>query len=99
MLSLTVLPAALHITLYNNPCTTIPGYRHFMVNSVPTLLALDLHVVTDEERIEDASFGYRFRSMHDRMRIDIPDYTGVRTAEEHLFNMEIDIYCIKRLFE
>ena len=35
LLSLTQLPAVEHLTLHNNPVTTIPGYRHFMVNSAP----------------------------------------------------------------
>ena len=45
-----------------------------MVNSVRSLYALDHHVVTDEERIEEASFGYTFRTMNERLRIHIPDY-------------------------
>ena len=46
-----------------------------MVNSVPGLKALDYHVITDEERIEDARFGYRFRGLNEFMKLYIPDYT------------------------
>jgi hypothetical protein len=46
-----------------------------MVNSTPGLKALDYHVITDEERIEDASFGYRFRGLNEFMKLYIPDYT------------------------
>ena len=97
--SLTGLPTAIHVTLFNNPVCQIPGYRHFMVNSIACLKALDNFVITDEERIEDASFGYRFRGLNEFMKLHIPDYTHERSAENHLFNLEVDIYRLKRIFE
>jgi len=89
----------LHITLYSNPVCAIPGYRHFIVNSIPGLKALDNYVITDEERIEDASFGYRFRALNEYMKLHIPDYLNEKSAEQHLFNLEVDIYRLKRIFE
>ena len=71
----------MHITLFSNPVCAIPGYRHFMVNSLPALKALDNYVITDEERIEDASFGYRFRGLNEFMKLHIPDYSHERSAE------------------
>jgi Leucine-rich repeat (LRR) protein len=97
--SLTALPSIMHITLFNNPVCQIPGYRHFLVNSIPCLRALDNFVITDEERIEDASFGYRFRGLNEFMKLHIPDYTHERSAENHLFNLDVDIYRLKRIFE
>jgi hypothetical protein len=70
-----------------------------MVNSVKSLLALDNHVITDEERIEDASFGYRFRALNEYMKLHIPEYPREKSAEQHLFNLEVDIYRLKRIFE
>lgn len=33
--SLTALPESIvHVTLFNNPITTVPGYRHFLVNAL-----------------------------------------------------------------
>lgn len=78
---------------------SIPGYRHFIVNSLPGLKALDNFVITDEERIEDASFGYRFRGLNEFMKLHIPDYTHERSAEQHLFNLEVDVYRLRRIFE
>lgn len=75
------LPVILHITLYSNPVCAIPGYRHFVVNSLPCLKALDNFVITDEERIEDASFGYRFRGLNEYMKLHIPDYNNEKSAE------------------
>jgi hypothetical protein len=63
------------------------------------LKALDNFVITDEERIEDASFGYRFRGLNEFMKLRIPDYTNERSAEQHLLNLEVDIYRLKRIFE
>jgi hypothetical protein len=56
-------------------------------------------VITDEERIEDASFGYRFRGLNEFMKLHIPDYTTEKSAEQHLLNLEVDIYRLKRIFE
>lgn len=79
--SLVTLPQILHITLFSNPVCTVPGYRHFLVNSCRTLLALDNYIVTDEERIEDASFGYRYRALNEFMKLHIPDYAKEKSAE------------------
>jgi hypothetical protein len=97
--SLTTLPKILHITLFSNPVCNIAGYRHFMVNSCPALKALDYHVITDEERIEDASFGYRFRGLNEFMKLYIPDYEHEASAEKHLISLDVDIYRLKRIFE
>jgi Leucine-rich repeat (LRR) protein len=79
--NLVTLPQILHITLFSNPVCTVPGYRHFLVNSCRTLLALDHYIVTDEERIEDASFGYRYRALNEFMKLHIPDYAKEKSAE------------------
>lgn len=97
--SLVSLPQIMHLTLFSNPVCSIPGYRHFLVNSMQTLLALDNFVITDEERIEDASFGYRFRGLNEFMKLHIPDYTKEKSAEQHLFNLEVDVYRLRRIFE
>ena len=64
-----------------------------------TLLALDMHIITDEERSEDVSFGDRFRSLSDYMRISIPDYTGETDARNHLISLNRDAFELKRIFE
>ena len=79
--SLVSLPEIMHITLFANPVCAIPGYRHFIVNSVPCLKALDNYVITDEERIEDASFGNRFRGLNEYMKWHITDYSDEPSAE------------------
>ena len=39
----------LRLTLFGNPCSRHPSYRHYCVNTLLTLRALDLNVVSDEE--------------------------------------------------
>jgi len=97
--ALVALPQIMHITLFANPVCSIPGYRHFMVNSIACLKALDNYVITDEERIEDASFGNRFRGLNEYMKLLITDYSDEPSAEQHKFNLEVDIYRLKRSFE
>lgn len=37
--------------------------------------------------------------MNEFMKLHIPDYTKEKAAEQHLFNLEVDIYRLKRIFE
>lgn len=41
-------------TVQDNPCCEEPGYRLRMIHAIPTLLVLDLHVITPDERREAA---------------------------------------------
>ncbi|PIK37453.1 hypothetical protein BSL78_25709 [Apostichopus japonicus] len=60
------------LTLFDTPISLKKSYRHHVVNSsdlrLPmkyfTLKALDFHVISDEEIIEDAEFGSHFSAMH-----------------------------------
>jgi len=56
-------------------------------------------VITDEERSEDASFGVRYRAMNKYMKIYIPEFIPNITADKHIFNLEVDIYRLKRIYE
>ena len=33
------------------------------------------------------------------MKLHIPDYTKEKSAEQHLFNLEVDTYRLRRIFE
>merc|ERR1712185_174846 len=57
---LSALEKLLRVTLFDNPLATHPNYRHFLVNSIFSLRALDLHVISDEELIEGAQFPTNF---------------------------------------
>lgn len=49
--TLSYIPRLAHLTLFNNPCIHLPQYRKFMLSTIPTLLALDFHIATQEERL------------------------------------------------
>lgn len=49
--ALSHLPQIAHLTLFNNPCIHLPNYRKQMTLSLASLLALDFHIVTQEERL------------------------------------------------
>lgn len=97
--AVTVLPSLMHVSFNNNACTQLPGYRHFIVSRMPHLLALDDFMVTDEERIEEVSFGKRFRALAPHMRIVIPDFLEGLSADQHLFHLDVELYKLKRLHE
>ncbi|XP_038063508.1 uncharacterized protein LOC119734216 [Patiria miniata] len=52
------------LTMYDTPISLKKTYRHHVVNSIWSIKALDFHVISDEEIIEDASFGGHFASMN-----------------------------------
>jgi hypothetical protein len=88
----------LHLTMYSNPVSSI-GYRHFLVNSIPSLLALDMHIITDEERSDDVSFGDRFRALSDYMRLSIPEFSLQTDQRNYLIWLNQDVYALKRIYE
>lgn len=96
---LTKMGSLVHLTLFDNPVAEKAGYRHYVVNSMPNLLCLDLFIITDEERIEDASYGTRFRAMNENMRIQLPDFQENLTAERHIDTLDAELYQLKRHYE
>ena len=53
-------PSLSILTLYDTPLSLRPNYRHHVVNSLWPLKCLDNYVISDEEIIEDSSFGGHF---------------------------------------
>lgn len=53
-------PSISILTLYDTPLSLKPNYRHHLVNSLWSLKSLDNFVISDEEIIEDSSFGGSF---------------------------------------
>lgn len=56
-------PSISILTFYDTPLSLKPNYRHHLVNSVWSLKSLDNYVISDEEIIEDSSFGGHFGSL------------------------------------
>ncbi|CAG5134410.1 unnamed protein product [Candidula unifasciata] len=60
------------LTLYDTPLSLKKNYRHHVVNTIWTLKALDMHVISDEEIIEDAVFRYaQFAALSPAFRVDL----------------------------
>lgn len=69
--NLTVCRCLTILTLYDTPLYLRKNYRHYVVNSIWTLKALDHHVISDEEIIEDAFFRGHFSALCPPFRLDL----------------------------
>lgn len=69
------------------------------MTKIPSLKALDDFIITDEERMEDVGHGVRFKALSQFMRLYAPDFKEGLTAEQHLFQVDLELYKLKRLFE
>ncbi|XP_076436491.1 uncharacterized protein LOC143276007 isoform X3 [Babylonia areolata] len=69
--SLSASPILAILTLYDTPLYLKKNYRHHVVNSIWTLKALDHHVISDEEIIEDAFFGGHFSAKSPSFKLDL----------------------------
>ena len=69
--SLSAAPVLAIVTLFDTPLYLKKNYRHHVVNSIWTLKALDHHVVSDEEIIEDAMFGGHFSALSPSLKLDL----------------------------
>lgn len=66
---MTASPSISILTLYDTPLSLKPNYRHHLVNSLWSLKSLDNVVISDEEIIEDSSFGGSFAPLQPRFFI------------------------------
>ncbi|KAM9475734.1 uncharacterized protein lrriq3 isoform 1-T1 [Clarias gariepinus] len=60
---LSVSPSLNALTLYETPLSRRRNYRHWVINSIFSLKALDHHIISDEEIIENWKLPLRFRAM------------------------------------
>ncbi|XP_022085158.1 uncharacterized protein LOC110976310 [Acanthaster planci] len=73
------------LTMYDTPVSLKKTYRHHIVNSIWSLKALDYYVISDEEIIEDASFGGHFASMNPSFRYNpVPHSKKDSTFEDEM---------------
>jgi hypothetical protein len=80
--SLSGLPAILHLTLFNNPCIHLPGYRRFMINGLDSLKALDFYICTEEEKKNLTSFDV------EKSKIWIQDTSDIRNFKQHIYKLQ-----------
>jgi len=65
-------PNLRYLTLFNNPISQKWSLRHFIVNSMRSLFALDFYSIADEERMESATKTERFYALSPSTKITWP---------------------------
>ncbi len=84
--------------MMDNQVTKLKGYRSYLVNNMSSLLALDLSIITDEERFPilkptpNSTRSDRFQPLSFHMKLRMPIYHQSSTANEHLLRTHIDLY-------
>ncbi|KAG7332845.1 hypothetical protein KOW79_004679 [Hemibagrus wyckioides] len=68
---LGVCPSLIALTLYETPLCRTGNYRHCVINSIFSLKALDHHVISDEEIIENWELPLRFKAMAPSLSINL----------------------------
>lgn len=106
-------PSISVLTLFDTPLSLKPNYRHHLVNSLWALKSLDNYVISDEEIIEDSSFGGRFASLQPSFYINVScslAKASIYTVYFHMIefscyfscNLQVEqilsMYCIKRKY-
>ncbi|XP_074232344.1 leucine-rich repeat and IQ domain-containing protein 3 isoform X4 [Camelus bactrianus] len=64
---LSACPSLIALTLFDCPVSLKKGYRHVLVNSIWPLKALDHHVISDEEIIQNWHLPERFKTCNYRL--------------------------------
>ena len=79
--TLATLPRVKHITLFNNPIVRETEYREFMVNKIPSLLALDFHIVSEGEKKSIYSLPY------EKTKVWISDCEDVKSLNWFIYKL------------
>uniref|UniRef100_A0A8C5L1T7 Leucine-rich repeat and IQ domain-containing protein 3 n=1 Tax=Jaculus jaculus TaxID=51337 RepID=A0A8C5L1T7_JACJA len=68
---LSACPNLTALTMFDCPVSLQKGYRHVLVNSIWSLKALDRHVISDEEIIQNWHLPERFKAYNHRLFLNI----------------------------
>ncbi|XP_008137759.2 leucine-rich repeat and IQ domain-containing protein 3 isoform X2 [Eptesicus fuscus] len=64
---LSACPSLIALTMFDCPVSLKKGYRHVLVNSIWPLKALDHHVISDEEIVQNFHLPERFKTYNHRL--------------------------------
>ncbi|XP_059839645.1 leucine-rich repeat and IQ domain-containing protein 3-like [Hypanus sabinus] len=67
------------LTLSDTPVSLLPKYRHFIVNNIWSLKALDNFVIADEEVMEDWPRNERFKALNPEFLLEVPAVSQMST--------------------
>ncbi|XP_051021742.1 leucine-rich repeat and IQ domain-containing protein 3 [Acomys russatus] len=77
------------LTMFDCPVSLKKGYRHVLVNSIWPLKALDHHVISDDEIIQNWHLPERFRMFNHRLFFNVcPALTKGTTYEDETKNIK-----------
>ncbi|XP_007947821.1 leucine-rich repeat and IQ domain-containing protein 3 [Orycteropus afer afer] len=86
------------LTMFDCPVSLKKGYRHVLVNSIWSLKALDHHVISDEEIIQNWHLPERFRTCNDRLSFNFcPSLRKGTTYEDEINNIKHTISKINEI--
>lgn len=81
----------LYLTLYDNPICKYDTLRHFIVNAIPSLIAYDNYVISDEECIEGISYKSPFNAFNDKFLLPPPQYRQNVGSKAHKYALKNEI--------
>ncbi|XP_053448739.1 leucine-rich repeat and IQ domain-containing protein 3 [Nycticebus coucang] len=86
------------LTMFDCPVSLKKGYRHVLVNSVWSLKALDCHVISDEEIIQNWHLPERFKTCNHRLFFNFcPALRKGATYEDEINNVTYVISKINKI--
>ncbi|XP_051867762.1 leucine-rich repeat and IQ domain-containing protein 3-like [Pristis pectinata] len=85
--ALSACPRLTVLTLFDTPVSLMPKYRHFIVNNIWSLKALDNFVIADEEVMEDNLKSHQFRALSRKFFIYPPVPPEISTWCSELENI------------
>ncbi|XP_072129348.1 uncharacterized protein [Mobula birostris] len=77
--ALCACPRLTVLTLSDTPVSLLPNYRHFIVNNIWSLKALDNFVIADEEVMEDWPRNERFKALNPEFLLEVPAVSQTST--------------------
>ncbi|XP_036112677.1 leucine-rich repeat and IQ domain-containing protein 3 [Molossus molossus] len=95
---LSACPSLIALTMFDCPVSLKKGYRHVLVNSIRTLKALDHHVISDEEIIQNCHFPERFKTYNHQLFFNFcPALKKGSTYEDEINNIKFIILKINEI--
>nr|XP_027806795.1 leucine-rich repeat and IQ domain-containing protein 3 [Marmota flaviventris] len=95
---LSACPSLIALTLFDCPVSLKKGYRHVLVNSIWPLKALDHHVISDEEIIQNWQLPERFKAYNQRLFFNFcAALKKGTTYEDELNNIKYVISSINKI--
>ncbi|XP_047644600.1 leucine-rich repeat and IQ domain-containing protein 3 [Phacochoerus africanus] len=94
---LSACPSLIALTMFDCPVSLKKGYRHVLVNGIWPLKALDHHVISDEEIIQNWHLPERFKAYNHRLFFNFcPSLKKGSTYEDEIGNIK---YIISKINE